>query len=115
MTKNLFAVFRFRRLVVLLVILWLSIFCIAPVAWLAIPATRAAALVTLISIAFLYALSSRHSRISPLFALLFPVGAAFFLYSLLRSTVTTLKQGGVTWRGTFYPLSELRKNRTPLL
>jgi len=115
MTKNLFAVFRFRRLVVLLVILWLSIFCIAPVAWLAIPATRAAALVTLISIAFLYALSSRHSRISPLFALLFPVGAAFFLYSLLRSTVTTLKQGGVTWRGTFYPLSELRKNRTPFL
>jgi len=115
MTKNLFAVFRFRRLVVLLVILWLSIFCIAPVAWLGIPATRAAALVTLISIAFLYALSSRHSRISPLFALLFPVGAVFFLYSLLRSTVTTLKQGGVTWRGTFYPLSELRKNRTPLL
>jgi hypothetical protein len=24
--------------------------------------------------------------------------------------VTTLRQGGVMWRGTFYPLAELRKH-----
>jgi hypothetical protein len=28
---------------------------------------------------------------------------------LLRSTVLTLWRGGVIWRDTFYPLSELKK------
>jgi hypothetical protein len=32
----------------------------------------------------------------------------------VRSTLTTLKQGGVIWRGTFYSLAELRKNVAPL-
>jgi hypothetical protein len=28
---------------------------------------------------------------------------------LLRSTFITLKQGGIVWRDTFYPLDELRR------
>ena len=77
-------------------------------------ATRSAAILTLVSIAVLYVLSSRHSRISPWYAILFPAGAILFIYSLIRSAFTTLKDGGVTWRGTFYPLAELRKSRVPL-
>ena len=114
MTKNLFSVFRFRTSLVLLSSLWFALFCLGPIAFLALPATRTPAIITLLSIAALYAASSRHSRISPWYAILFPAGAALFLYSLLRSTILTLKHGGVTWRGTFYPLAELRKNRTPL-
>jgi hypothetical protein len=41
------------------------------------------------------------------------VGAALFLYSLLRSTFITLLKRGITWRGTFYSLAELRSNNTP--
>jgi glycosyltransferase involved in cell wall biosynthesis len=48
-------------------------------------------------------------RVSPLYALTHPLGAVLFSYMLLRSTVITLWQGGVTWRGTFYPLEELRR------
>jgi glycosyltransferase involved in cell wall biosynthesis len=48
-------------------------------------------------------------RVSPLYALTHPVGATLFCYMLLRSTVVTLWQGGVIWRGTFYPLEELRR------
>ena len=48
-------------------------------------------------------------RASPLYALTHPVGAAIFSYMLLRSTVVTLVQGGIIWRGTFYPLDELRR------
>jgi glycosyltransferase involved in cell wall biosynthesis len=48
-------------------------------------------------------------RVSPLYALTHPLGAVLFSYMLLRSTVVTLWQGGVTWRGTFYPLEELRR------
>jgi glycosyltransferase involved in cell wall biosynthesis len=114
MTKNLFAVFRFRISLVVLSCLWLTFFCLGPIAFLALPETRTPAILTLLSIAALYALSSRHSRISPWYAILFPAGAALFVYSLIRSAFTTLKHGGVTWRGTFYPLAELRKDRTPL-
>jgi GT2 family glycosyltransferase len=114
MTKNLFAVFRFSTPIVLLFCVWLSLFCLGPVAFLAVPETRSAAILTLVSIAVLYVLSSRHSRISPWYAILFPAGAILFIYSLIRSAFTTLKDGGVTWRGTFYPLAELRKSRVPL-
>jgi glycosyltransferase involved in cell wall biosynthesis len=48
-------------------------------------------------------------RVSPLYALTHPVGAVLFCYMLLRSTVVTLWHGGVIWRGTFYPLEELRR------
>jgi hypothetical protein len=48
-------------------------------------------------------------RASPLYALTHPIGAAIFSYMLLRSTVVTLAQGGIVWRGTFYPLEQLRR------
>jgi hypothetical protein len=48
-------------------------------------------------------------RVSPLYALTHPLGAILFSYMLLRSTAITLWHGGVTWRGTFYPLEELKK------
>jgi len=48
-------------------------------------------------------------RISPLYCLTMPIGAVLFSYMLLRSTVITLKQGGIIWRGTFYPLDQLKR------
>ena len=111
MTKNLFAVVRYRPLLALLASLWTILFCLAPVAFLFMRGTRIPAILTLIAIATLYTLSSRHSRISPWYSALFPMATALVLYSLIRSTAVTLAKGGVTWRGTFYPLAELRKAR----
>jgi hypothetical protein len=48
-------------------------------------------------------------RVSPLYALTFPLGALILAYMLLRSTLVTLRQGGIIWRDTFYPLEELRR------
>jgi len=48
-------------------------------------------------------------RVSPLYALTYPIGALFFCYMVTRSIVVTLWQGGVTWRGTFYALEELKR------
>lgn len=48
-------------------------------------------------------------RVSPLYAFTHPIGALLFCYMLLRSTAVTLWRGGVTWRGTFYPLEELKR------
>lgn len=48
-------------------------------------------------------------RVHWMYCVTHPIGALIFCYMLLRSTVITLRQGGIVWRGTFYPLSELRK------
>jgi cellulose synthase/poly-beta-1,6-N-acetylglucosamine synthase-like glycosyltransferase len=110
MAKNLFAVFRFRPAWLVAAAVWMGIFCIAPVAFLVPRSTRAAGLVALVAVAGLYALWSQTSRISWLYALTFPVAAVVVVYSMLRSMAITVVAGGVTWRGTFYPLSELRRH-----
>jgi len=48
-------------------------------------------------------------RFSPLYCLTLPLGACIFAYMILRSTIITLRQGGIVWRDTFYPLDELRR------
>jgi glycosyltransferase involved in cell wall biosynthesis len=53
--------------------------------------------------------AAREFRVSIFYALTQPVGALIFCWMLLRSTVVTSKNGGITWRGTFYSLQELRR------
>jgi len=48
-------------------------------------------------------------RVSPLYGFTHPLGAILLSYMLLRSTVVTLKQGGIVWRDTFYPLDDLKR------
>jgi glycosyltransferase involved in cell wall biosynthesis len=48
-------------------------------------------------------------RVSPFYCLTLPLGATIFAYMVLRSTIITLRQGGIVWRDTFYPLEELRR------
>ena len=48
-------------------------------------------------------------KVSPLYGLTHPLGAIIFGYMLARSTIVTLKQGGIVWRETFYPLEALRR------
>ncbi len=111
MTKNLFAVFRFHISFLLIACGWLLLFYLAPIAFLMWSATRIPAIITLAAIFLLYRLAGCLSGISTWYVTLFPVSAALFLYGLLRSMVITLTQGGVTWRGTFYPLAELRSKK----
>jgi len=48
-------------------------------------------------------------RVSPFYAFTHPLGALLLGYMLLRSTIITVKQGGIIWRDTFYPLDELKR------
>jgi hypothetical protein len=43
------------------------------------------------------------------YGLTYPLGALLICWMLLRSTAVTLWQGGVTWRGTFYPIDDLKR------
>jgi glycosyltransferase involved in cell wall biosynthesis len=115
MTKNLFSAFRFYIWLALLGCVWLFLFCVAPAIGLFFPPTRIPAILTLAAIAYVYRLLGRHSGISTWNALFFSFSALVFTFALFRSMLITFKQGGVIWRGTFYPLAELRKNAAPIL
>lgn len=43
-------------------------------------------------------------------AVLLPWTTLVFLWTVWRSAIVTLRQGGIRWRGTLYPLRELRGN-----
>lgn len=52
---------------------------------------------------------SRLSDVPPYYVLLHPVSTCLVTYTVARSMVLTIRQGGVVWRGTKYPLEELRR------
>ena len=108
MTKNFFAVFEYRLWVLLLATLATALVCIGPAFFLAIPGARLPGLLAWACAAGVYAVSGRVSRLSVNYAALMPVGAAIVVWAMLRSALITLARGGVNWRGTFYPLKELR-------
>ena len=70
--------------------------------------------VILMALAAMYEFYRRYTGTSLLYAFTFPYAACLFLYALGRSLTMTLRRGGVTWRGTFYPLQELKKQSGPL-
>ncbi|HVI05733.1 MAG TPA: glycosyltransferase family 2 protein [Sphingomicrobium sp.] len=57
----------------------------------------------------LYMGMSAYSDVRSWYFLLHPIGTLLFIYTVLRSMFVTLMRGGVEWRGTLYPLEELRR------
>jgi glycosyltransferase involved in cell wall biosynthesis len=49
------------------------------------------------------------NRLNPLLSCLLPVSLAVFLFAVWRSVIITCRNRGVRWRGTFYPLDDLRR------
>jgi len=109
--KNFFAGAQFRISVVAWQVLGLLVMNVLPFAgmicghgWI-----RAfAAISVLIAMCFHFGVDVV-MRVSPLYCLTLPLGALIFAYMILRSTIITLRQGGIVWRDTFYPLDELRR------
>ncbi|TNF50897.1 MAG: glycosyltransferase [Deltaproteobacteria bacterium] len=66
---------------------------------------------TVLTITLIAADGARFHGFSPWFALGFPFTAGLFTFIIIRSVTCNLVKGGITWRGTFYPLAELRKNQ----
>jgi hypothetical protein len=62
-------------------------------------------------VALVYVSHAHFARIPAWYAPLHPVGVLVLSYAALASMVTALRQGGITWRGTFYPLRQLKGNR----
>jgi len=111
LSKNFFAIVSFQTWRALLSCAALVFLNLVPFVgvWLAHGAARVPYAIALLSMFLIYAGMSLHSSVKPYYFLLHPISTVLFTYTMLRSMVLTLGRGGVVWRGTFYPLHELRK------
>jgi glycosyltransferase involved in cell wall biosynthesis len=111
LTKNFFAVLSFqwpRTLVSAFGLAFLNLMPFLGV-WLAHGWERLPYAVALGSMFAIYVGMSWRSKVPAYYFLLHPISTALFVYTLLRSMFLTLSNDGITWRGTKYPLEELRK------
>src|SRR5579862_714215 len=111
LTKNFFAVLSFQSWRTLISALGLAFLNFGPFLgiWLAHGWARVLYGVALGSMFLIYIGMSRRSAVPPYYFLLHPVSTTLFIYTLLRSMFLTLWNDGIEWRGTKYPLDELRK------
>ena len=111
LTKNFFAVLSFQWWRTVASVFGLFFLNLGPFLgiWLAHGWARVPYVVALGSMFLIYLGMSFKSSIPPYYFLLHPISTMMFEYTLIRSMVLTLRNDGVTWRGTKYPLEELRK------
>ena len=57
------------------------------------------------------AAAATRARFSALHGFTAQAGALLLIVAMVRSMVVTLRQGGIRWRDSFYPLAELKKFR----
>jgi len=111
LTKNFFALLSFQWPRTVASIIGVGFLNLGPFfgVWLAHGWARVPYLVAFGSLFLVYYGMSRRSTIPPYYFFLHPISTCLFMYTLLRSMVQTLVNNGVVWRGTRYPLDELRK------
>jgi glycosyltransferase involved in cell wall biosynthesis len=111
LTKNFFAVLSFKWRLTLISAFGLAFLNLMPFlgVWFAHGWARLPYGIALASMFSIYLGMSWRSAGPAYYFLLHPVSTVLFVYTLLRSMFHTLWNDGVVWRGTRYPLEELRK------
>lgn len=112
-TKNLFSSVNFRPFVLLAGCAGLLWGFLAPLALLVWPPTILPSVLTLLAIFVAYREFGNVSSLEEKNFFAYPVGLAVLVWAMLWSMSVVLVRGGVTWRGTFYELAELRLQNSP--
>ncbi|HEY4010590.1 MAG TPA: hypothetical protein VGM11_10600, partial [Acidobacteriaceae bacterium] len=113
LTKNLFASVNFNTPLMLLACAVMLLLFLTPLAGMAWWRTLVPSVLTLLSIAACYRLMSARSGIDARYGWLYPLGVFAMAWAMLRSMLSVWMRRGVMWRGTFYPLRELRMHNSP--
>jgi glycosyltransferase involved in cell wall biosynthesis len=111
LTKNFFALLSFQWWRLLGSVIGIGFLNLGPFlgvglahGWLRLPYG-----IALASILALYFGMATRSPVRPYYFFLHPVATGLFMYILMRSMFHTLWNDGIVWRGTRYPLEDLRK------
>ncbi|MES2461864.1 MAG: glycosyltransferase family 2 protein [Armatimonadota bacterium] len=76
-------------------------------------AARAAYAFCTAAITLIGSYHARTGNIAPLYSLTLPFSTLLLIVVMFRSALTTERNGGITWRSTFYPLEVLRARAVP--
>lgn len=108
--KNMFSLLHFKWWLAALATVAAGVYQLGPWAGIVLAPgiTKVGFAVAIFSIALLYWRMGRQFGLSPWFFLTHPLSTIMFIYTLLNSAVSSLVHGGVVWRGTTYPLEEIR-------
>ncbi len=110
--KNAFAGLDYRLWKLAAAVCFIGLVRVWP--WVAIAVTHGSVRAIYLACALLILVmawdNARFNRFRPWIGLLEPFAACLLIFIVLRSAAVTLRQGGIRWRGTLYPLDELRSN-----
>jgi hypothetical protein len=111
--KNAFAALHYSvalALAALVLILGVGVWPFVAV-WITAGAARLLYLVAALALMAGYALTAREQRMPLWLTLLYPVAGIIQIGMVALAVTRTVAAGGIEWRGTFYPLEQLRANR----
>ncbi len=111
LTKNFFALLSFQWPRTVASIVALAFLNLGPFLglWMAHGWARLPYAIALASLFGIYWGMSSLSDVRPYYFLLHPVSTVVVTYTVARSMILTMWQGGIVWRGTKYSLEELRR------
>ena len=111
LTKNFFALLSFQWPRTVASIVALAFLNLGPFVGIVLAHgwARVPYAIALASIFGIYYGMSRLSDVAPYYVFLHPISTCLVTYTVARSMVLTMRQGGIVWRGTKYPLEELRR------
>jgi len=113
LNKNAFAGLGYSTVRLAFVVLALLVTNVLPFVALLLAGGAARGVYALVvaTVAFVYAYDAPRLRHSPWLFVLHPVGVALLAYAAVASAAKALHRGQIEWRGTRYPLDELRRGR----
>ena len=111
--KNAFAGVNYSLFLVFASTLALFTFCVFP--FIAVFITSGYAfwmsLASLMMIAVIFWDSAKYLGLNRWYALGFPLATILLIYIMWKAALRTIGRGGIEWRGTFYPLKDLKANK----
>lgn len=110
--KNAFAPFEYSLPLLLVAIAWHFVAYVVPyIGLFGPPPIRALCVIAIIAQVLTLGATGSAVMKSWRYAPVMMIAALIFEYTVLRAAFVTLRQGGIRWRETFYPLELLRTNR----
>ena len=111
--KNGFAGVDYRLSLILLATVTQPLFLIWPyvAVWVTDGPTRLLNAVTVAAMVAVFAGAAREQRVRWWYGFAYPLAVVLFLAAIWNATIYALVHRGIEWRGTHYPLDQLRANK----